>query len=119
MGAADFQKRSYFYGMVKVELGEGFKPMTEVFNPSWKDDQCSLCVVEVPLPMGMDIEESATMKGRIEVAEIVEGSNAEKAGIRVGDVLRANTAQKIDAMAAAKGTSPSTPSPGRPWLASR
>ena len=65
--AADFQKRSYFYGMVKVELGEGFKPMTEVFNPSWKDDQCSLCVVEVPLPMGMVIEESATMKGRIEV----------------------------------------------------
>lgn len=38
-----------------------------------------------------------------QVAEIVEGSNAEKAGIRVGDVLRANTAQKIDAMAAAEG----------------
>ena len=98
-----FKPRNYFYGRCSVELGIGYKTMTEQFSPSWKDDLCSLACVEVPMPLGMVIEESGTMKGRIEVVDIVEGSNAEVSGIRVGDVLRAVTAQKKDAMAAAEG----------------
>ena len=74
--------------------------MSEVFNPSWPDDRddrapSSLCVVELPLPMGMIIEDSATLDGKIEVAEVKPDSNAEKAGIRPGDVLRALSAQKL------------------------
>mmetsp|Transcript_18813 Transcript_18813/g.39327 ORF Transcript_18813/g.39327 Transcript_18813/m.39327 type:complete len:209 (-) Transcript_18813:133-759(-) len=96
---------SYFYGQVKVQIGEGFKPMTEVFNPSWRDDDedkapSNLCVVEVPMPLGMIIEE--TMPGsndllndKIQVGEVKPGSNAEAAGIKKGDVLRAVTAQKL------------------------
>lgn len=64
---AVFEERSYFYGMVKVDIGEGFKPMTETFAPSYSDDECALAVVEVPLPLGMIIEESANIRGRTQV----------------------------------------------------
>lgn len=101
---AEFAKRAYFFGKVTVGLGEGYKPMTETFAPSFKDDQSSLAVVEVPLPLGMVIEESETLEKRIQVAEVTEGSNAEKAGIKVGDVVRAVTAQKRDNMGAAESS---------------
>jgi hypothetical protein len=77
--------------------------MTEQFDPSWKDDNCALAAVEVEMPLGMVIAEAAAFKGRIEVIEVLAGSNAEFAGIQVGDLLRAVTAQKKDAMAAAEG----------------
>jgi hypothetical protein len=51
----------------------------------------------------MVIEESESLPGKIEVVEVAEGSNAEAAGIRVSDVLRACSAQKKDAMTAAEG----------------
>lgn len=99
----DFPRRQYFYGQARVSLGEGYKPMTEVFVPSWKDDQCSLCVVEVPLPLGMVLEESESLPGRIQVAEVIEDTNSEAAGIKAGDVVRLVTAQQKDAMSAAEG----------------
>ena len=99
----DFPRRDYFYGRVSIELGEGYKTMVEDFGPSWKDDQCSLAPVEASLPLGMVIEESENLPGRFEISEVREGSNAEKAGVKVGDILRAVTAQKKDAMAAAEG----------------
>jgi len=77
--------------------------MTEQFDPSWKDDNCALAAVEVEMPLGMVIGESDKLKGRIEVLEVLEGSTAEAAGIKAGDVLRAVSAQKKDAQAAAEG----------------
>ena len=76
--------------------------MTEQFDPSFPDDNCALATVEVTMPLGMLISESPNFKGRIEVVEVLEG-NAKDAGIRAGDLLRATTAQKKDAMAAAEG----------------
>lgn len=99
----EFTPRQYFYGRATVELGMGWKPITEQFSPSFKDDKCALAVVEMDMPLGMVIEESGTLPGRIEVIEVVPGSNSEKAGVKVGDVVRAMTAQKSDAMAAAEG----------------
>ena len=90
----NFPVKDYFYGRVDIELGEGYKTMTEDFMPSWKDDQSSLACVEADLPLGMVIEESETLEGKFEIAEVAEGSNAEKAGVKVGDVFRACSAQK-------------------------
>ena len=42
------------------------------------------------------IEESATYPGKIEVLELVEGGNAEKAGILPGDLLRGTTAMALN-----------------------
>ena len=53
--------------------------------------------------MAMVIEESGQFPGRIEVVEVTAGGNAEAAGIRKGDILRACTATKRDTMSAAEG----------------
>lgn len=98
----EFKKYRYFFGRIQIEIGEGYKTMTEDFNPTWKDDQSSLAVVDCDLPMGMVIEESEKHQGKFEIMEVMEGSNAEKAGVKVGDILRANTAQKRDTLAAAE-----------------
>jgi hypothetical protein len=88
----EFRKLRYFNGRVGVWMGRQFKPMWEVFAPSVKDDTTAVASVVVQTPFGMIIEESAKYKGKVEVMEVNAGSNAEKAGIKVGDVLRATTA---------------------------
>ena len=93
-------QRDFYYGVAEVDIGEGYKLMREEFTPSWKDGECELAVVRVPLPMGMVIEDNPTspddrMPGFINVAEVTDGSNAAKAGIRPGDALRACTALRI------------------------
>mmetsp|Transcript_15360 Transcript_15360/g.31575 ORF Transcript_15360/g.31575 Transcript_15360/m.31575 type:complete len:216 (-) Transcript_15360:282-929(-) len=96
-----FEPRKYFYGRCSMELGSGYKTMIEDFTSSFNDESAIACV-EVPLPLGMVIEESETLPGKIEVVEVGEGSNAANADIRVGDVLRACSAQKTDAATAAE-----------------
>lgn len=86
--------KNKFDGNVDIELGEGYKTMTENFSPSWEDGQCSLACVEASLPLGMIIEESEKIDGKFEIVEVLEGSNAEKAGVRVGDMFRACSAQR-------------------------
>ena len=48
------------------------------------------------MPLGMTIDDVQDMEGRkkgfFEITEVTEGSNAEKAGIKVGDTFRACTA---------------------------
>ena len=88
-----FVFRDYFYEVVKIDIGEGYKIMRENIKPSWRDAQCALSVVKVPLPCGMVLanvekEEGRGVKGVIEVIDLIEGGNAEKAGIKVGDAIR-------------------------------
>jgi hypothetical protein len=85
-----FRERQYYYERCSVELGPGFKTMTETFASSWRDERCALAVVDVPLPLGLVLQECAgladglTAPGkRIEVAEVTAGSNAEAAGVQV------------------------------------
>ena len=91
----EFKPRKYFYGVVEIDIGEGYKMMRENFSPSWKDESGSLAVVKCDLPLGMTIEQVENTEGRMtnrslfEIVEVAEGSNAEKAGIKVGDTLRA------------------------------
>ena len=82
---ANFEFRNYFYEVVKIDIGEGYKIMRENVRSSWKDMESSLTVVKVPLPCGMVLGDVKDTEGRIpgviEVIEVVEGGNAQKAGI--------------------------------------
>ena len=84
------------FGRVSVYLGPQYKPLSETFEPSRKDDTTAIASVVVPTPFGMVIEESATYRGKIEVIEVVPDSNAAKAGIRVGDILRGTTGMALN-----------------------
>ena len=92
----EFLSTRYFFGRVSVYLGPQYKPLTEIFEPSRKDDTTAIASVVVPTPFGMVIEESATYRGKIEVIDVVPDSNAAKAGIRVGDILRGTTGMALN-----------------------
>lgn len=91
-----FTRTKYFFGRVQIDLGPEYKPLDQVLDPSYEDDNSALATVQMPLPMGMVIEESATLPGKVEVVEVTAGSNAEKAGVVVGDVLRGCTAMAVN-----------------------
>lgn len=90
---ADFVFRNYYYNTIDIDIGEGFKMMKDKFDSSWNDDQSALTVLKCPMPLGMVVNELKSPEGRkkgiFEILEVEEGSNAEKAGIRVGDAFRA------------------------------
>ena len=88
-----FGNRKYFYEIIDIDIGEGYKMMKETFKASWRDENSCLAVVKCELPLGMVIDEVKDTEGRLsgiyEISEVYEGGNAEKAGIKVGDALRA------------------------------
>ena len=61
----EFENRKYYYERVDIDIGEGFKMMTESFRPSWKDESGVLAVVKCDLPLGMVIEQVENTEGRI------------------------------------------------------
>mmetsp|Transcript_92516 Transcript_92516/g.169787 ORF Transcript_92516/g.169787 Transcript_92516/m.169787 type:complete len:280 (+) Transcript_92516:88-927(+) len=87
-----FRKLAVFFGKVTVGLGPGMKPIVEDFPPSWPDDTSAMASAKVKFPVGMRFQESGRIPGRFEVVEVGEGSNAEKAGIKPGDLIRGVTA---------------------------
>ena len=67
------------------------------FPPAMSKDQKSIITVcEAPLPLGIILGESETFPGMTVVDEVGEGSNAEKAGIQVSDVVRGVTACRVE-----------------------
>jgi hypothetical protein len=92
----EFLQTRYFFGRVSVYLGPQYKPLSEIFEPSRKDDTTAVASVVVPTPLGMVIEESANYRGKIEVIDVVPDGNAAKAGIRVGDILRGTTGMALN-----------------------
>jgi C-terminal processing protease CtpA/Prc len=90
----NFVFRDYYYEVVNIDIGEGYKIMREKIRSSWKDMKfkTALAVVNVPLPCGMVLatveNDESRISGVVEVIELIEGGNAEKAGIKVGDAFR-------------------------------
>ena len=72
----------------EIEQAHGMKPIPLCIKPSWNDDTSQITTVKVALPMDMGIDISTTELGRFAVVDVPPNSNAEKAGIQVGDLLR-------------------------------
>ena len=54
--------------------------------------QCIVLLISAGLDDGFNGQ--LKLGGKFEIAEVLEGSNAEKAGVRVGDMFRACSAQR-------------------------
>ena len=65
------------------------------FSPRWKEGS-RILVFEASLPIGMILGESEGFKATTAIDEVAEGSNAEAAGLRVGDLIRAFTACRVE-----------------------
>ena len=65
------------------------------FSPRWKDGS-RILVCEATLPIGMILGESEEFGATTTVDAVAEGSNAKAAGVRVGDLIRAFTACKVE-----------------------
>mmetsp|Transcript_2716 Transcript_2716/g.8539 ORF Transcript_2716/g.8539 Transcript_2716/m.8539 type:complete len:229 (-) Transcript_2716:799-1485(-) len=98
----EFRETKYFFGRVEVFMGERYKPLSEVFEPTLKDDTTAVSSVVVAAPFGMVIEESEAYPGRVQVLELVEGGNAAAAGVQVGDILRGTTAMALNVQRASE-----------------
>ena len=72
----------------EIEQAHGRKPIPLFIKPSWSDDTSAVTTVKVAPPMDMGFDISATVPGRFEVVDVPPDSNAEKAGIQVGDLIR-------------------------------
>lgn len=99
----EFKATKYYFGRVEVFMGNEYKPLSETVDPSYSDDSTAVSSVVVPTPYGMILEESATLPGRVEVVELVAGSNAELAGVAVGDILRGTTAMAMNIQEVSEG----------------
>jgi hypothetical protein len=67
------------------------------FSPFWKEEGSSFVTVfEAELPLGIILGESEEFQGAITVDEVYDDTNGGKAGIKVGDLLRAFTACRLE-----------------------
>ena len=96
--AAVEAKRERYSAMVPILKPDGSvveEPCD--FTPRWKNEDASyITVVESPLPIGVILGESDLFPGAISVDELGEESNGGKAGLQVGDLVRAFTACRME-----------------------
>lgn len=100
------QEKEYMRYSTEVPIlkGDGSEVMERVqFMPRLKAEggllggkkESKIITVQAELPLGLILGESEELPGLITVDEIVEGSNGENAGVKVGDLLRACTACQV------------------------
>lgn len=84
-----------------VPQSPGLSVVLPIASPDWtvEDTECffeprsagsALLAIEVPVPCGVMLEKRD--EATVYVDEVAAGSNAERAGVRAGDILRATTA---------------------------
>uniref|UniRef100_A0A7S2VE69 PDZ domain-containing protein n=1 Tax=Entomoneis paludosa TaxID=265537 RepID=A0A7S2VE69_9STRA len=66
------------------------------FKPRWQDGSSYITTIEANLPLGVILGESEQFAAATEVDEVGEDSNGFAAGLRVGDILHACTACKVE-----------------------
>uniref|UniRef100_A0A7S1V1G7 PDZ domain-containing protein n=1 Tax=Grammatophora oceanica TaxID=210454 RepID=A0A7S1V1G7_9STRA len=87
------EKRNRYSAEIPIFKQDGSTVVERVdFPPRHKDGSSYIDVAEAFLPLGMIFGESEVFPGAVCVDELAEGSNAEAAGVQVGDLLRACTA---------------------------
>lgn len=93
------ERRMRYSAEVPILKGDGSVQMERCdFSPRLKSDDgklSSIITVQTNLPMGMILGQNEDMVGLTTVDEIAPGSNAELAGVKVGDLLRACTACQV------------------------
>lgn len=81
---------------VPILKSDGSEVMERVqFLPRLKGKKSKIITIQAALPLGLILGESNELPGLTTVDEINEGSNAELAGVMVGDLLRACTACQV------------------------
>lgn len=81
---------------VPILKSDGSEVMERVqFLPRLKGKKSKIITIQAALPLGLILGESNEFPGLTTVDEINEGSNAELAGVMVGDLLRACTACQV------------------------
>lgn len=66
------------------------------FPPRFDGIESNIIALQASLPLGVILGEHETIPGITTVDEVVEGSNADAAGFRVGDLIRACTACRVE-----------------------
>lgn len=66
------------------------------FPPYYKDGSSFVTVCEASLPLGLILGESEDFVGAVTVDEIADDSNAARAGLQIGDLVRAFTACRME-----------------------
>jgi hypothetical protein len=92
----------------KQALRERYSAIVPILKPdgSTANERCDfqpksaansfITVCEATLPLGIILGESEVFPGTVSVDEVADGSNGDLAGIRVGDLVRATTACRME-----------------------
>lgn len=90
-------RRLRYSAEVPILKGDGNVVVEQVDFPPVMlgEDVSEIIALEASLPLGMILGEHEKIVGAVQVDEILEGSNADLAGIIVGDILRACTACQV------------------------
>ena len=96
--AAAQQKRERYSAMVPILKPDGSTVEERCdFVPRWPEENVSfITTVQAELPIGVILGESEQFAGATVVDEIGENSNGQKAGLQVGDLVRAFTACRME-----------------------
>uniref|UniRef100_A0A7S3PTY6 PDZ domain-containing protein n=1 Tax=Chaetoceros debilis TaxID=122233 RepID=A0A7S3PTY6_9STRA len=92
------ETRMRYSAEVPILKGDGSEVMERCdFPPRIKTEgkESNIIAIQANLPLGLILGQSEEMPGITTVDEVGEGSNAELAGVKVGDILRACTACQV------------------------
>jgi hypothetical protein len=88
--------RHDYEAVVPVLLGDGSVEEEEVeFVPFHKDGLSRIVTMEANLPLGIVLGESEEYEGAVSVDQVAPGSSGDLAGLKVGDLVRAFTASRM------------------------
>jgi hypothetical protein len=88
-------QRELLSAVVPILKPDGSTQETEITFPPFHPDDSFITVCEANLPLGLILGESEDFAAAVVVDEVAEQSNGEIADVRVGDIVRAFTACKM------------------------